>query len=133
MERGSDTHGPRLDEELRRRTESVERGAPVESRAEEEREEAAPGDDEPVTDQRLQGGRREGVDQAEARSDLARFLQPSAFPADRDGLLASAAETNAPAEVIRALESLPSSKVYDNVESVWEDVAGSSPEVEARR
>jgi hypothetical protein len=133
MERGSDTHGPRLDEELRRRTESVERGAPVESRAEEEREETAPGDDEPVTDQRLQSGRPEGADQVEARSDLARFLQPSAFPADREGLLASVAETNAPAEVIRALGSLPPSRVYDNVESVWEDVAGSPPEAEARR
>jgi hypothetical protein len=130
MERGSDTHGPRLDEELRRRTESVERGAPVESRAEEEREETAPGDDEPVSDQRLQSA--EGAE-ADARSDLARFLQPSAFPADREELLASAAETYAPAEVIRALKALPPSKLYDNVESVWADAAGPSPEAEARR
>jgi hypothetical protein len=121
-----------MDEELRRQTESVERGAPVDSRADEEREEAAPGDDEPVPDERLQGGRPEGADQAEARSDLARFLQPSAFPADREGLLASAGETNAPAEVIRALKTLPPTKLYDNVQSVWEDAGGSSPEVEAR-
>jgi hypothetical protein len=124
MERGSDTHGPIMDDELRRQTEGMERGAPVESRAEEEREEAAPADDEPTSDQRIRGGSPEGLEAVEARSDLARFLQPSAFPADRDGLLASANQTRAPAEIRRALEGLPSSKVYDNVQSVWEDVAG---------
>lgn len=124
MERGSDTHGPIMDDELRRQTEGMERGAPVESRAEEQREEAAPGDDERTSDQRLRGGRPEGLDAVEARSDLARFLQPSAFPADREGLLASARETRAPAEILRALEGLPASKVYDNVQSVWADVVG---------
>ena len=124
MERGSDTHGPNMDEELRRRTESLERGAPVESRSEEGREEASPADGEPTSDQRLQGPG--GMDPVEARSDLARFLQPSAFPADREGLLASAAETRAPSEIVRALKGLPSSKVYDNVQSVWAEIARSS-------
>jgi hypothetical protein len=124
MERGSDSHGPLMDDELRRQTESIERGAPVESRAEEDREEAAPADGEPTSDERIRGGRPEGIDAVEARSELARFLQPSAFPADREGLLASAGETRAPEEIRRALRGLPASKVYDNVQSVWEDVAG---------
>ena len=106
MERGSDTHGPMMDEELRRQTESLERGAPVESRSEEEREEAPPGDGEPASDQRLRGGRPAGLDDAEARSELARFLQPS----------------------VGAIRTLPESKVYDNVQSVWEDLTGSSPD-----
>jgi hypothetical protein len=123
MERGSDTHGPIMDDELRRQTESLERGAPVESRSEEEREEASPADGEPASDQRLRGGRPEGLDDVEARSELARFLQPSAFPADRDGLLRSAAETDAPEPIVGAIRTLPESKVYDNVQSVWEDLA----------
>lgn len=128
MERGSDSHGPIMDDELRRQTESIERGAPVESRAEEDREEAAPADDEPTSDERVRGARPGGLDAIEARSELARYLQPSAFPGDRDGLLTSARETRAPEEIRRALEALPASKVYDNVQSVWEDVAGGSGE-----
>jgi Protein of unknown function (DUF2795) len=124
MERGSDTHGPIMDDELRRQTESLERGAPVESRSEEEREEASPTEGEPASDQRLQGGRPAGLDDVEARSELARFLQPSVFPADRDGLLRSVAETDAPQSIVRAIRSLPDSKVYDNVQSVWEDLTG---------
>jgi Protein of unknown function (DUF2795) len=123
MERGSDTHGPIMDDELRRRTESLERGAPVESRSEEEREEAAPADGEPVADQRLQGGRPAGLDDAEARSELARFVQPSAFPADREALLRSANETGAPEPILRAIRSLPESTVYENVQAVWEHLA----------
>jgi hypothetical protein len=123
VERGSDTHGPRIDEELERRTRPMEQGAPVESRADERREEAGPADGEPVADGRLQGGPA-GLDDVEARSELARFLQPSAFPADREALLGSAAETDAPDEIIRAIRTLPESKVYDNVQSVWEDLAG---------
>jgi hypothetical protein len=117
-----------MDDELRRQTESIERGAPVESRAEEDREEAAPGDDEATSDERIRGGRREGLDAIEARSELARYLQPSAFPADRDGLLTSAGETRAPEQIRRALEALPASKLYDNVQSVWEDVGGGGEE-----
>jgi hypothetical protein len=124
MERGSDTHGPIMDDELRRRTEPMERGAPVESRAEEEREEAAPADEEPVADQRLHGGRPAGLDDLEARSELARFLQPSAFPAERDALLRSASETRAPDPIVRAIRSLPEARAYQNVQEVWEDLAG---------
>jgi Protein of unknown function (DUF2795) len=126
MERGSDTHGPMMDDELRRRTESLERGAPVESRTDEEREEAAPGEGEPTADQRLQGGRPAGLDDAEARSQFARFLHPSAFPADREALLRSAADTGAPDTIVQAIRALPEGKVYDNLQSVWADVTGAS-------
>ena len=53
MERGSDKHGSRLDEEMERETESVTRGAPVEARVEEWREKEGPGEGEPVAQPRV--------------------------------------------------------------------------------
>ena len=47
MERGSDKHGPRVDEALEQRTGSLDQGAPVESRADEARAEETPGEDQP--------------------------------------------------------------------------------------
>ena len=44
MERGSDKHGPRVDEELDHETRSLRQGAPVESRVEEHREQEGPGE-----------------------------------------------------------------------------------------
>ena len=43
MERGSDKHSPRLDDELDHETRSLQQGAPVESRVEEHREQEGPG------------------------------------------------------------------------------------------
>ncbi len=119
-ERGSDKIGPRIDEELERRTEPLERGAPTPSRAEEFLEEEAPGDDEPGTDVRLT------VDDAEARAELARHLQPSVFPADRDRLLASARDLNAPSPVIALLEQLPKDRQFSVVAEVWNALGGTS-------
>jgi len=53
MERGSDKHGSRLDEEMERETESITRGAPVEARVEEWREKEGPGAGEPVAQPRV--------------------------------------------------------------------------------
>lgn len=56
MERGSDKHGPQLDEEMKREVESIQHGAPVPSRVEDFREvepvdfdeEQGPADDDSV-------------------------------------------------------------------------------------
>jgi Protein of unknown function (DUF2795) len=45
-ERGSDKHGPRLDDDLHDGTRSLEQGAPVETRVEEAREQEGPADRE---------------------------------------------------------------------------------------
>jgi hypothetical protein len=89
-ERGSDKSGPRVDEELKRQTEAMERGAPVPSRADEGREAEGPADDEPAPDVRLTGDRgltpegSLGPDELEERSEIARHLDPSVFPARRE-------------------------------------------------
>jgi hypothetical protein len=131
-ERGSDKHNPRVDEEFVRETEAMERGAPVPSRSEEFREVEGAGDDEESPDARLSGDR--GLvaedaldpDQLEARSEIARHLEPSIFPADRETLLSSARDNNAPNIVMERLRQLPEGKVFDNVQAVWTAVGGAA-------
>lgn len=47
MERGSDKHAPRVDDEMERETRSMTQGAPVEARAEESRMKEPSDDGEP--------------------------------------------------------------------------------------
>jgi hypothetical protein len=129
-ERGSDKSGPRIDEERERETEAIERGAPVPSRSEEFREVEGAGDDEPTPDARLSGDRgmvpedQLGPDELEARSDIARHLDPSIFPADWQAVLQSARDNNAPAGVLAELARLPRGTTFDNVQAVWEALGG---------
>ena len=128
MERGSDKHSPRLDEELDHETRSLQQGSPVESRVEEFREQEGPGDGQPTPGARLTGGRATAasldLDDAEARADIARFLTPSAFPADRETLLADAEDHHAPEAVLERLRALPEGRAYQNVQDVWGALGG---------
>ena len=128
MERGSDKHSPRLDEELDHETRSLRQGAPVESRVEEHREQEGPGEGQPTPGARLAGGRATAasldLDDAETRADIARFLTPSAFPADRDRLVADAEGNQAPDEVLERLRALPAGRAYENVQDVWGALGG---------
>ena len=128
MERGSDKHSPRVDEQLDHDTRSLRQGAPVESRVEEHREQEGPGEDQPTPDARLAGGRATAasldLDDAEARADIARFLTPSAFPADREALLADAEGNHAPATVVERLQALPAGRAYENVQDIWGALGG---------
>ncbi len=126
MERGSDKHSPRIDEQLEHETRSLQQGSPVESRVEEFREQEGPGDDQPTPASRLTGGRTGSLDldDAETRSDIARFLDPSTFPADREGLLANAEANNAPDTVLERLQALPGGTTYDGLPDVWSALGG---------
>jgi len=134
MERGSDKTGPRVDEELEKQTEAMERGAPVPSRSETFREHEGATDDEAPADARLSGDRglsrqaELGPDDLEARSDLARHLDPSVFPADRGALLEDARANQVPEPILRALEGLPEDKTFENVQAVWEAIRGRGEE-----
>jgi Protein of unknown function (DUF2795) len=128
LDRGSDKHSPRVDEELEQETLPLQQGAPVESRVEEHREQEGPGEGQPTADSRLAGGRATAasldLDDAETRADIARFLTPSAFPADREALLADAEANQAPAEVLERLRALPGGRAYENVQDVWGALGG---------
>lgn len=131
MERGSDKHGPMIDEELKHETESLTRGAPVDSRAEEYREQEGAPDVEERPDSRMAGDRQMAPrdylksENLEWRHEVARFLQGAAFPADREALLESAEELQATDDVMDMLRSLPSDKTYENLQEVWIDLGGS--------
>ena len=128
MERGSDKHSPRVDEQLDHDTRSLRQGAPVESRVEEHREQEGPGEDQPTPDARLTGGRATAasldLDDAETRADIARFLNPSSFPADREALLADAEANHAPAGVTERLQALPAGRSFENVQDIWSALGG---------
>jgi hypothetical protein len=116
-----------MDDELARETEALERGSPVEPHVEEFREQEPSADGEPETDARLQGGRSAGPmgpDELEARSELARSISPSVYPADRDALLDSARGNQATQPVLDELARLPAGRSFDNAEAVWQALGG---------
>src|SRR5215210_8701924 len=115
MQRGSDKHSPRIDENLEHDTRSMTQGAPSEARADEARHQEGAADDEPTTDALLTGDLHPEQsndalldhDEAEARSRLAAHLRPSIWPADREALLRCATELHAPSDVLDLLQRLP--------------------------
>ena len=119
MDRDSSKHGPRLDDALSSETESLARGAPIESRVEEDREKEGPGDDDRDVDVRTGPASRLGADEVEARRELSRHLRPAAFPADGERLVAEAEANAAPAPVIEALRELPAGAEFRTAHEVW--------------
>ena len=110
MERSS-KHGPRLDDAMASETESLQRGAPIESRVEEWRE-AEPVDTEVPRDE------------IELRSELAKSLRTSAFPANRQVLEQVATDESAPGHIIDLLRRLPDGQTFDSPADVWRALGG---------
>jgi hypothetical protein len=127
MER-SDKHGPRVDDALSGETEPIERTGHT-GRAEESREPEPAGDDQPevdlAPDTTLTGGTPDGMtpDDVEGRSELARFLRPSAFPAEARALLRIAQSQGATGQVVDELQRLAQGsgdRSFENVQDVWQ-------------
>ncbi len=123
MERDSTKHGPRLDDELKKEVRSLTHGAPSESRKEEWREQEGAADDEREPSSRTGDPQTLGPSNQTARAELSRHLRLAAFPGSRDSLLAEAAATGAPEQVLRALRRLPEQR-YATVYEVWEALGG---------
>jgi hypothetical protein len=118
----SDTHGPILDEELKHETRGLVQGGRS-SRVEEWRDPEPAGEDQPTADRIYPEDRRgnpEGMTQTDVdeRSDIARALGTSAFPADRDTLVAVAEDNEATEHVLSLLRSLPGDQTFQNVQDV---------------
>jgi hypothetical protein len=118
----SDKHGPILDEELEHETRGLVQGGRS-SRAEEWRDPEPAGEDQPTADRIYPEDRRgnpEGMTQADVdeRTDIARALGTSAFPAERDTLVAIAADNEATDHVLSLLRSLPPDQTFQNVQDV---------------
>ena len=120
MERNS-KHGFRVDDAMSGETESLERGAPVEPRVQEWREAEPAGEDQPVP----------GVifsDEVELRSDLAKHLRASAFPANRQTLEEIAREEQAPGPILDLLRRLPDGRQFENTADIWRTLGGTVEE-----
>src|SRR5947209_1959066 len=123
MQRRSDKHAPRVDDELKHELRSIVQGSPVEARADEAREQEGPAEGEPTPDALLTGDRPSATpdalshDEVEARADLARHLQPSVFPADRASIIASARRSGASDALLAGLGRLPDG-TFDHLEAV---------------
>jgi hypothetical protein len=132
MERESNLHSPRLDDEMAREVAPLTHGAPIETRAEEDRllEDAA--DDEPAPGTRIEipdgdGGPGLPIAAIRERAELARHLRPSIFPAERDAIVECASEEFAPLELIVALRDLPEG-TYATTNEIWLALGGPSEE-----
>jgi hypothetical protein len=127
MER-SNKHGFRVDDAMSAETESLERGAPGESRVQEWREAEPAGEDQPVPDGILSGDAREapglGHDEVELRSELAKRLRISVFPANRQTLEDVAREEQAPGPILDLLRRLPDGRTFENTADVWQALGG---------
>ncbi|HVL89487.1 MAG TPA: hypothetical protein VM841_04545 [Actinomycetota bacterium] len=53
MDRSSNKHGPRIDDEIRKETDSITKGSPAETRVDAARRKEDPGDDQPNVEQVL--------------------------------------------------------------------------------
>ena len=126
MERGSDKHSPRVDEALQHEIGGLLQSN-REGRAEEFREQEGPAEGEPTPDAVARtngnGGSSLAHDEVERRSEIARHLQPSVFPARPAALVESARAMFAPDWIVGQLETLPEG-VYDHFEAVWEALGG---------
>jgi hypothetical protein len=135
VERGSVQHGSRLDDEMAEEVAPLTHGAPLESRSREDLEAEPPADGEPTPDALITTAPDPTAplplshDELELRSEIARHLRPSAFPAARDDLLLVADEERASDEVLRLLASLPRDIEFHQVSDVWRALGG---EVEHR-
>jgi hypothetical protein len=129
MQRGSDRHGQRLDEELGREAAGVRTGSSA-THAEEDHSAEPSGEDQPDVERApegtMGGGASEGLtaEQVEQRSEIARWLDRSHYPAVREVLIGDAIDNHAPDAVIAALKRLPSGREYANTEALWEALTG---------
>lgn len=131
-ERDSTKHSPRLDDELKKEVGSLTHGSPAESRKEEWREQEGAADDEREPSARTVDPNGLGPDKETARAELSRPLRLSAFPGDREALVAEAEDNNAREPVLAALRRLPPGVEFATVYDVWEALGGEIEHVAGR-
>jgi len=128
MERGSAQHSSRVDEELAAEAATLLHGAALPARDREDLEPEAP-----TTEEQVPTPEPGGVDPPAAgpshadvlaRSELARWLLPSAFPATAETLLEVARANDAPPSVTDALEGLRTVQRFETTGELWTALGG---------
>ena len=129
MERISDKHSPRVDDELKHELLPLTQGAPVGSRADEARELEGPGGGEPAASAHVLQLAVTGPAAVASRRELVRHLHASWFPCDRTTLLEGASREDAPDEILALLEALPEGRRFRTMYEVWGALGGDTDDV----
>lgn len=129
MERGSDKHGSRVDDELKHDVSGLLTSG-HDTHAEEWKSPEPSGEDQPdvdlAPDTTLHGGVPDGMDgdDVEARSELAAYLPHSVFPGVREQLLEHVMDAAAPDALVDQVRDLPAGREFTNVGDVWRALHG---------
>jgi hypothetical protein len=133
MERGSDKHGPRVDEALKHETRGITQSG-HEVRAEEWRSSEPPGEDQPAVDTVPRGETRAGTPEGmsaedlDRRAELAAALGKALWPADAETLQKRLEESHAPDHLRELVARLPGQRTYQGASEVWAVATGEPPE-----
>ena len=130
MERRSTKHGPQLDDELKRESQGLERGAPQRPHVEEWRE-VEPAGNVPVAGRQPPGGDQAAEDIA-LRSELARVLSRSDFPAERDTLLGRLSDADASAALVARVAGLTADRPFASAHEIMIALGINEPERRTR-
>src|SRR4051794_37660708 len=120
--RGSDKHGPRLDEQLKHDANALVTGGPDEARTEGRLQEGLNEGDGSIGHRpELDDAPGQGLSETDIaeRERLATAIGGARFPAARDDLVEAALESFATDELVERLRSLPPGGSYENVQEVW--------------
>jgi hypothetical protein len=124
MERGSNKHSARVDDELAHEVEGM-MTAERPTRAEEWKEAEPAGEDQPdpgrlgePPDHQPGVPRGMTAEEVELRSELGAALPRSVFPTDESGLLSHLIDSGAPDRLRLLIRQLPSGRTYDHVGEV---------------
>jgi hypothetical protein len=127
MDRGSNKHSPRVDEQLAEEVQGIVRGR-AGARAEEWKMPEPSGEDQPeitvAPDDAYGLGEPDGVGNPEAE-ELSRFgsyIGRSALPGDRAALEKSARDLQAPDDILELIRRLPADITFHTVTEIWQAV-----------
>lgn len=129
MDRGSDKHSARADDELKHETIGLVQGGHS-THAEEWKDAEPAGEDQPdadlAPDGTLAGGTPAGMsaDDVEGRAELASYLGKGAYPLVREQVLNLVIDNHAPDRVIDLVRRLPAGREFHNVNDVWATLGG---------
>jgi hypothetical protein len=127
MDRGSNKHSPRVDDQMAEEVRGIVQGV-AGGRAEEWKMPEPSGEDQPevseIPDEEEDYGRGEpagvGNPEAEALSRFGTYIGRSALPGDREALIRSARDLDAPDDILEALSRLPEDTTYQTVTEAWQ-------------
>jgi hypothetical protein len=120
---GQDKTGPLRDDEMKKEMQGALKGGRS-TRVEEEHELQPSGEDQPNADRSpnatLPGSTPPGMtpEDVELRTELARHLGRGLYPADREKVMATLRENNAPDALVDTAAALPAGSQYNSVQDI---------------